>query len=124
MDSQRSVAAAEVSSVMVPLPVASEIMLDIGPKQIMFTITTSTSRNAIQLCARTNFFFGFAILRTATVITIAATRTIASTIRYGLQVLRTLITSSMLIANIFSSSLGYFLCMVLGNPFPDHANAV
>ena len=80
-------------------------MLDIGPQQIMFTITTTARRNAIQLCERINFFFGFGSFITAIVMTTTSAKITPSAIRYDLQEFKTLITSSILIANISLSSL-------------------
>ena len=109
ISSQSVVASFEVSSVIVPFPIASEIILDIGIKQIRLIITTAAIRNAIHASFLTSFFTGFFNFMHATVTIIASANAIPSAIRYGLQELRTLITSSMLIANISKSSLVFFI---------------
>ena len=53
------VASFDVSSEIVPFPVAREIMLDIGPQQIIFTTITNANRIAIPACERTSFLFVF-----------------------------------------------------------------
>ena len=58
------------------LTVAREIMLDIGPQQIIFTTITNANRIAIPACERTSFLFVFFSLNAA-IRTISA---IASTI--------------------------------------------
>ena len=75
MSSTRSVASALVSSLMEPLPVAREIMVFMGPKQIRLTVITRASRMARPAWQRIMYFFAFGNFMQAIMATIASTRT-------------------------------------------------
>ena len=76
-----SVAFAEVSSVMVPLPETRSSIVDMGPVQIRFTTMVSASRMARPDCARIIFFFALGSLRTAIITTIASSATTPNAMR-------------------------------------------
>lgn len=76
-----SLAEAAVSSVTEPSPIAREIRLLMGPKQIRFTVTAMASTMARAASPRIRNFLDRAILRQATMATMARTSTTASPIR-------------------------------------------
>ena len=90
---------------MVPLPITSEIMLDMGMKQIRFTITTNARKKASQASFRSSCRLGFCTFTAAMLTPMASTNTMARAMRYGLHEFRTLITSSMFTLNMSFSSL-------------------
>ena len=100
MSSHSSVAVSMDSSLMEPPPVASEIMVDMGPKQIRLTTMPSASRMATPAWERIMNFFALPCDLQAIMAMMAMTSTTPNAARYGATVVNTLMTSSMLIANI------------------------
>ena len=117
MSSHSSVAVSMDSSLMEPPPVASEIRVAMGPKQIRLTTMPSASRMAMPAWERIMNFFALPCDLQAIMAMMAMTSTTPNAARYGATVVNTLMTSSMLIANISVCSslfLQFFACGARG----------
>ena len=101
MVSPSSVAEAIDSSLMEPPPVASEIIVDMGPKAIRFAQMPKASRIARPAWLRIMYFLALDCFLQAIIAMTAITSTTPNPIRYGATVVNTFNTSSMLIANMW-----------------------
>ncbi|VUX29548.1 Uncharacterised protein [Bifidobacterium breve] len=113
-------AAAMVSSLnLYFLAVALPSRVAIGPVSIraMDTLTTtSTTSHDSECTSLRTLMFCTVFLLTANVMMIAATNTTPSTTRYGVNDLRTAITSDILISSMRSFSYSFCVCAILCQP--------